>query len=183
LQESYVLRELDLGIHAVQVPNIEKVEEIRDLIKFSKYPPIGSRGFSPFTRNGDYSILGARNLTVESNENQLIVINIENNNVIEKVDYILDHDEIDIVFVGLFDLSKFLGVPGEINHPEVKQFLEKLNKKIIDAGKFPGTISTSVEHMKYLLDIGMKYIVHLVDCEMIKASYTKLVNEFRRITN
>ena len=56
IDESNILRALDIGIHCLQIPNVKSVEDVERIINYSKYPPLGRRGFSPFTRAGNYSI-------------------------------------------------------------------------------------------------------------------------------
>ena len=87
-----------------------------------------------------------------------------------------------LIFIGLFDLSKALGIPGEVDDPKVLSLLEDVTKKILDAGKYPGTIATSKEKLNSYVSMGLKYLVYLVDCEMIRSKYQNIVNEFKIIT-
>ena len=52
LDESAILRALDLGPAGVVIPQVQSSEDVRRVIEYSKYPPIGQRGHSPFTRSG-----------------------------------------------------------------------------------------------------------------------------------
>ena len=53
--ESDVLRALDIGASGVIVPHIESVSDRERAISYMKYPPLGIRGFSPYTRAGGFS--------------------------------------------------------------------------------------------------------------------------------
>ena len=170
-------------MHGIQIPNVESIEDLKKIIQFSKYPPDGNRGFSPFTRAGGYSINNAKNLTSIANSNTLIAINVEGEEGVNNIDEFLKVDQLDIIFVGLFDLSKALGIPGEVDDPKVLSLLEDVTKKIIDAGKYPGTIATSKEKLSMFLDFGLKYLVYLVDCEMIRSKYQEVVDQFKEITS
>lgn len=183
INESDILRALDIGVHCIQVPNIETKQDVLDLVELATYPPIGKRGFSPFTRAGNYSIENSTILTGQANENIMIAVNIEGKNAIENIDEILKIKELDIIFIGLYDLSKALGMPGEVDHPKILDYLAELTQKINLAGKFPGTIATSERNMEKFISIGLKYIVYLVDCEMLRMSYQKIRNSFEEIKN
>ena len=183
VNESEILKALDIGMHGIQIPNVESIKDLKKIIQFSKYPPDGNRGFSPFTRAGGYSINNAKNLTSIANSNTLIAINVEGEEGVNNIDEFLKVDQLDIIFVGLFDLSKALGIPGEVDDPKVLSLLEDVTKKIIDAGKYPGTIATSKEKLSMFLDFGLKYLVYLVDCEMIRSKYQKVVDQFKEITS
>tara|TARA_Y100000741_G_scaffold363815_2_gene352979 strand:+ start:1877 stop:2650 length:774 start_codon:yes stop_codon:yes gene_type:complete len=174
------LRSLDIGAHGIQFPNIDSIDHINNIINYCCYPPKGNRGFSPFTRAGNYSIKNAQSLTEKSNKNILKVINIENKNIAENIDDFINQD-IDVFFIGLYDMSKSFGIPGQINDKTFQEYIKKLNKKIINSGKITGTITTDMASLEYYKNIGMKYLVHLVDCEMLNNSYSQIVNYFKKI--
>ena len=178
IDEADILKALDIGVHCIQIPNVNTKSDVERIISLSKYQPIGKRGFSPFTRAGNYSIENSTILTAKANENTLVAINIEGKEAIEDIDNILKIDDLDIIFIGLFDLSKALGTPGEVDNPKVLNYLEKLTVKINKAGKYAGTITTSKEKITSFLNIGLKYIVHLVDCEMLRDSYSNVKQHF-----
>ena len=180
VNQNDTLRSLDIGAHGIQFPNVETLNQIKKIIEYSCYPPLGNRGFSPFTRAGNYSIENAENLTKNSNKNIIKIINVENKEVAENIDDFLDED-IDVFFIGLYDMSKSFGIPGQINDKTFQEYIKKLNKKIIDRGKITGTITTDMASLEYYKNIGMKYLIHLVDCEMLNNSYSQIVNYFKKL--
>ena len=179
--EADILKALDIGMHGVQIPNVTNRGDVKSIINYSKYPPVGDRGFSPFTRAGNYSIENSKTHTSTSNANTLIGINIEGEEGINNLDQILSVDGLDIVFVGLFDLSKALGIPGDVDNPKVEKLLREVTQKILDSGKYPGTIATSKEKMKSYISIGIKYLLYLVDCEMLRSSYSEIISDFKNL--
>lgn len=178
IDEADILKALDIGVHCIQIPNVNTKSDIERIVQLAKYPPLGKRGFSPFTRAGGYSLSGATSLTEKANKNTLIAINIEGVEAIKNIDSILEIECLDIIFIGLFDLSKALGIPGDVENPIVINYLRDLSKKINDSGKYPGTITTSKEKIDDFLDMGLKYIVHLVDCEMLYSAYKDITTHF-----
>lgn len=179
IDEADILKALDIGVHAIQIPNINTKDDVVRVIEYSKYPPIGNRGFSPFTRAGNYVQKNAHSLPEAANNNTLVAINVEGREAIDNIDEILGLVSLDIVFIGLFDLSKALGIPGETNNPKVLELLKNLTLKISKAGKWPGTIATSRAKIPEFLAMGLKYIVYLADCEILSASYSEVVDTFR----
>ncbi len=183
VEESSLLRALDIGCHGIQVPNINTVSQIKNLINYTKYPPEGNRGFSPFTRAGNYSIENAKQITNIANDNTLLGINVEGEEGIQNIDQFLEFKTLDLIFIGLFDISKSLGIPGDVKNKKVKKYLSELSKKINNQKKYPGTIATTIDDLKYYIDIGIKYILYLVDCEILRKSYSDVVIEFEKIKN
>ena len=174
--EEDILKALDIGMHGIQIPNVSKAEDVKKIIEFSKYPPIGNRGFSPFTRSGDYSLSNATKITEIANSNTLIGINVEGVEAINNIEDILKIDQLDIIFIGLFDLSKALGIPGQVEDKQVLKYLEELTEKITKAGKYPGTIATSKTQVKSFISSGLKYILYLVDCEVLRSGYSSVLD-------
>lgn len=181
--EADILRALDIGVHGIQVPNISNVNEIHKIIEFAKFPPIGNRGYSPFTRAGGYSLENASTLPERANNNTLIGINVEGKEAIEKIDSILSIEGLDVVFIGLFDLSKALGIPGRVTDKSVTDYLRKLTVKINESGKYPGTIATNSEQIKTYTAMGIKYLVYLVDCDMVRRAYADICKIFQSVKN
>lgn len=171
---------LDTGMHGVQVPNVDLAEHAREVIRWAKYPPEGERGFSPFTRAGDYSLENGSRLTKIANANTAVILNIEGEHAVSQFDQILNVKGADIIFVGLFDLSKALGIPGQVDDPRVLALLADVVEKSRNAGLHVGTIATSHEKLIRFIDMGMNYIVYLVDCDVLRGAYSNAVDVFRR---
>ena len=47
ISRTAVLRLLDVGAQGVVVPCVETVEEVRELVRYAKFAPLGNRGFCP----------------------------------------------------------------------------------------------------------------------------------------
>lgn len=171
VNEADILKALDIGVHCIQVPNIFKKQQVEELVHYSKFPPVGNRGFSPFTRAAGYTKDNAAIHAQTANNNVMVAINVEGKEAIENIEEILEVEGLDILFIGLFDLSKVLGIPGQTSNPKVLNYLEELTKKINDAGKYPGTITTDHAAIDRFIDMGLKYVVHLADTEILYAGY------------
>lgn len=182
VNEAEILRALDIGAHCIQVPNVTDKNDIKRLIHMAKYPPLGNRGFSPFTRAGGYIGENAAKLVNEANNNVLLAIHIEGKDAFDNLDSILKIDGIDIIFIGLYDLSKSLGIPGDINNPIVLQMLKQSIQKITAAGKTPGSIVTNFDQMKEFINYGLRYITYAVDCDILKRGYKAINDEFARLS-
>lgn len=180
--EAEILRALDVGAHAIHVPNVKSVEDAGRIVGFAKYPPMGDRGFSPFTRAGAYSAANSARLTSEANGNTLVCIHVEGSEAVERIDSFLAVDGIDIIFVGLYDLSKSMGMPGQVDHPSVLAKLQECIDAVLAAGKVPGTIANTPEQMQMMLDRGIRYLTYSVDCEMLGRPYREAASLFHTAT-
>jgi len=170
---------LDIGMHGVQIPNIENAAHANEVIDYSKFPPLGSRGFSPFTRAGGFSMQNASTLMQTANDNTLVILNVEGLEAVNAIDDILSIPGVDVIFVGLFDLSKALGIPGDVDNPILIDTLQNIVEKASRRDKFVGTISTNSERLCSFREMGVKYMVHSVDCEVLHSAYSSVAAKFR----
>ncbi|MBU0591899.1 MAG: aldolase/citrate lyase family protein [archaeon] len=179
LNEALVLRALDIGIHGLQMPNISNSEDATEFVRLAKYPPIGIRGFSPYTKAGLYDFNNGRELTKKANENVLLIANVEGVEGVENIEEISKVKHIDIIFVGLFDLSKSLGIPGDVENPKVMEKLKHVIDVVKKNGKKVGSIASNKKMLKQLMKLDIDYVTYSVDSGMIKEAYSEIVEEFR----
>lgn len=183
LHENEIAKAYDIGAHCVQVPNIRTKKEAQKAVQFSKYPPVGNRGYSPFTRAGGYCLSNAQKLTMHTNAHTLLAIHVEGEEAINNLDRILAVDGIDIIFVGLFDLSVALGIPGDIENPKIVKSLTRIVKKTLQTKKIAGTIATNTTQLQQCIASGIAYIAYSVDCDIIARSYKKITRNFHKLVN
>lgn len=181
VNENEILKALDIGAHCLHIPNVTTKKEILRAISYAKYPPLGKRGFSPFTRAGGYSPLHVTQITDWANAHTLLAVHIEGTDALENIDEILQIPELDIVFIGLFDLSKSLGIPGQVDHPKVIKLLKKTIAKINQSGKISGTIATNSNQLERCIQYGIRYITYSVDCDIIRARFLEITAHFRSL--
>ncbi len=180
LVSSEILKFLDVGAHGIQIPNINTIHEVKKFIEYAKYPEEGNRGFSPFTRSGNYIPNDILNYTNKQNEEIILGINIEGKESINNIDEMLQFKSIDLFFIGLYDLSKSMGIPGDVKNKKLLLELEKLIKKIKLKNKFVGTIVTDDSDIKYFLDLGIDFLLNHVDAAVLKKTYSNSVNLFNK---
>jgi 4-hydroxy-2-oxoheptanedioate aldolase len=89
------------------------------------YPPLGVRGFGPALATSLYGLSGA-DYAKFADENVLVVVIIEQKRAVENVEAIASVPGVDVLFVGVNDLSFSLGVGGRTTDPLVEQALEKV---------------------------------------------------------
>lgn len=175
--ESEILRVLDSGASGVMVPHIESVKDREKAISYIKYPPIGIRGFSPYTRAGGYT--SRKEHTMAENRKTVSAIIIEGIEGIKNIERIIDDKELDIVYIGTYDLSVALGVPGDVKNQKVMKTLEKCVEKIINKNKAAGTLFHTLDELKYFKDLGMQLLCYKVDASVLFDEYNLI---FKYIT-
>ena len=179
INESLILRALDIGVHGVQLPNISTVEDAEKFVQFAKYPPIGIRGFSPYTKAGLYDVSNGKKMPMIANENTLLIANVEGEEGMQNLEDIVQVEGIDVVFIGLFDMSKSLGITGDVENPRVISKLDEAIKMIHKHGKKVGSIASNLKMLETLKSKKIDYLTYSVDTGMIKESYVNMINSFK----
>ena len=69
------------------------------------------------------------------NNNIIVIAQLEDIEVLENIDDILAVDGIDFFASGPQDIAQSMGLPGQPNHPKVKEFENKVINHVHNAGK------------------------------------------------
>jgi 2-dehydro-3-deoxyglucarate aldolase len=127
-----IKRVLDAGAGGVIVPMINSRSQAEDAVAAVKYPPTGKRsvgisraqGFGPEFQ--DY--------VKRANDETIVIVQIEHKDAVSDVDAILAVTGVDAFIVGPYDLSGSMGIPGQLDDPQVQKALIK----VAAAGKKAG---------------------------------------------
>ena len=173
------LQVLDQGAKGVVVPHINSKESAQFFVSTTKYYPSGSRGFTPFSKAGGFTNTNVDSYVQKAIKETLNIIIIESQEGLNSLEDILTVDDIDVVYFGAYDLSQALGCPGDIKNPKVintiKQGVDLVNK----SGKYAGGfVPQSKEDVKWLLDMGMKFITYEVDSSIMHTHVQGISNWF-----
>jgi 2-dehydro-3-deoxyglucarate aldolase/4-hydroxy-2-oxoheptanedioate aldolase len=115
---------LDAGSRGVMAPMVESGDDVRRLVEAAKYPPAGRRGFGVLM--SDDLADGAAAFAERSNREGLVIAQIESPRGIENAEEIVAVAGVDVVWLGQFDLSLALGIPGQFGHHEYLAAVERL---------------------------------------------------------
>ncbi|MBD1837692.1 aldolase [Coleofasciculus sp. FACHB-64] len=173
-----IQRALDIGSAGVQVPQIETQSDAADVVRGAKYSPLGSRGLSFYTRAGVYAAAGTQ-ITNQLNEESLIVVHVEGIRGVENIEEIVSVPHIDVIFLGPYDLSQSLGIPGQVQDSRVIELMQKCVTTICKAGKSAGTFADNPETAKQWIDAGVQYITLGVDVGIFLRACEALVKAVR----
>ena len=154
----HILQVLDRGVMGVQVPHVNTAEDARRVVAAVKYHPLGQRGLAAGTRAAAYDAHGTlADYVKAANEATLIAIQLEDEAAIRNIDELLQVENIDVFFIGPSDLSQSMGHPGNPRAPAVAAAIDGGFRKMVAAGRTPGTPATT-ENVREVLGKGVRYI-------------------------
>ncbi|MFO1001290.1 MAG: aldolase/citrate lyase family protein [Planctomycetaceae bacterium] len=159
----FIARTLDMGAMGIMVPMVESAEQAIKIVESAKYPPIGRRGAAFGIAHDDYSGGDIVEKVTTANSETHLIAQIETAAGVENVDAIAAVPGIDVLWIGHFDLSNSLGIPGEFEHPRFQQALTSVLAACARHGKVPGFMAGSISNGKSLLDQGFRMLAYSGD--------------------
>jgi 2-keto-3-deoxy-L-rhamnonate aldolase RhmA len=158
LQYSLVARALDVGAQGIIFPRVESPELLERAVSWTKFPPVGIRGFGLAPMHVDYAPMSMSQIIEHVNANTLVVLQIETMRAFEARNELLSVPGIDAVMVGPADLSVSLGVPGDFLNPKMVDTIEKIIESCRAHGVWPGIQARAVQVAKFWRDRGMLFL-------------------------
>lgn len=158
LQYSLIARALDCGAQGVIFPRVESVELLEQAISWTKFPPVGIRGFGLGAPQIDYQRATFTDIIEHMNSNTMVVLQIETSRAVEMRDELLSVPGIDAVMVGPADLSISLGVPGDFQHPKMVEAMEAVRDSCNAHGIAPGTQTRTPQLAQFWKSRGMRFL-------------------------
>jgi 2-keto-3-deoxy-L-rhamnonate aldolase RhmA len=150
-------RAADMGAEGIMVPMVDTAEEAKALVANIKYPPVGRRGVALGVAHDGYASSGtvADRLNA-ANDRICLFAQIETAAGAENVDAIAAVEGVDCLWVGHFDLSASLGIPGQFEHPRFLAAIEATAAACRKHGKALGRLvpdaATGVTYSGYGFD-------------------------------
>ncbi len=163
LNQPLILRALDTGADGVQIPQINNKEAAQLAAASTRYYPYGDRGVCRCIRAAGYSHIPATDYFEMANQETLTIVHIEGIDGVKQIDKILEVPNIDVIFLGPYDLSQSVGCPGKVNDPKVVGAMEEIIRKTREAGKYAGTYADNVEAIKHWTECGVQYVASYID--------------------
>lgn len=133
-----VLKLLDVGVQGLIVPNVHSTDEVRELVSYAKYYPLGQRGFCPSRKDGwGFDGYGSVPETMAHfNSETLVIPQCETVGALDAIEEICALDGVDGIFVGPYDLSISMGIPGMFDSAEFQSAIDRIVSACHEAGKF-----------------------------------------------
>ena len=123
---NWIARALDAGAEGVMVPMVESAAQAESIVEAMRYPPAGRRGAAFGFAHDHYSDQPVAEKVDHANARNLTIAQIESERGVEHADAIAAVDGIDVIWIGHFDLSNFMGIPGQFDSPVFNQAVDHI---------------------------------------------------------
>ena len=153
---NFIGRVLDMGAMGIMVPMVESAEQAARIVRAAKYPPDGRRGAAFGIAHDDYRGGDILRTIAAANREQILIAQIETAAGLDCVEEIAAVEGIDVLWIGQFDLTSSLGIPGQFDSPRFKEAVERVSRACRDNNKTAGYMSLSAEEGKRMLAAGFQ---------------------------
>ena len=172
---AWLARALDLGARGVMIPMVESAEQARSIVQACRYPPAGRRGAAFGFAQDDYTGGDVAAKVQRANERTLVIAQIETERGLDRVDEVAAVDGVDVLWVGQFDLSNFLGIPGQFDDPRFDQALRRVVQVATQHGKAAGFMASDGAWIDRVRALGYTMIAVGTDQGLYGAAVRSLV--------
>ena len=129
------------------VPMVNTPDDAIKIVRSSKYPPQGKRGAGFGFAHDNYINQSPLSYIEKANNSLINIIQIETKQGLENVKEIASVDGVDCLWVGHFDLTNFLGIPGDFSS---KIYLDAINEIVAAANTYKKSLGIMVNNKQEL---------------------------------
>ena len=158
-----IKRVMDAGAHGIIVPNVNSEDDAVSAVKAVRYPPAGIRGVGLWRAQG-YGYDFEKYKEWQAAES-VVIVQIEHIEGVNNLEAILRTKGVDGFIIGPYDLSASLGIPGEFEHSDFKNAIDKVNCVSRQMNALMGThvVMPDVSEVKKKIEEGYRFIAFSID--------------------
>ncbi|MEZ5657419.1 MAG: aldolase/citrate lyase family protein [Burkholderiaceae bacterium] len=171
----FIARALDVGATGIMVPMVESAEQARAIVQACRYPPQGRRGAAFGFAHDDYSGGDVLPKMRAANRRTLIAAQIETEHGLAACEEIAAVDGIDVLWLGHFDLSNFMGIPGRFDDPVFDQAMRGVADIAARHGKAAGIMVSDQRWLARSLEAGYTMIALGTDMGLLSRGLASLM--------
>ncbi|KQP23446.1 aldolase [Pseudorhodoferax sp. Leaf267] len=179
----YVARVLDGGALGIIAPHIESSEDAERIVRAAKFPPLGHRSFSAALPHFQYQSVDAGEMFSALDDATMVIAMVESAKGLEAVDRIAAVPGVDVVFIGTNDLCASLGVPGQLDHPLVRDAYAYAMQACQRHGKSLGIggLAGSPALLARYVALGAQYVSTGTDLSFLLGAATAKARQLREL--
>jgi 2-keto-3-deoxy-L-rhamnonate aldolase RhmA len=171
---------LDLGAAGLMAPQMETAAQAAAFASSAIYPPAGTRGaFFGLARDDYRPVPDLTTRMEEANANLLLIALVESATGVDNVDAIAAVDGVDVIWLGQFDLTLSMGIPGEFEHPRFRDAVATVVAACNRWGKAAGFMATTPDDARLALERGFRCIAFSNDVRIYRSGLTDGIAQVR----
>jgi 4-hydroxy-2-oxoheptanedioate aldolase len=179
----YICRVLDGGAMGIITPHIRSATEARAMVELVKFPPLGHRSAGGALPHYQYRNFPMNETYAAMNDATSLVVMLETVAALENVEEVIAVEGVDILLVGSNDLCAEMGIPGQFDHPRLKQAFSRSIAAASAVGKHVGVggLASRDDLMTQFVRIGARFVSTGTDLAFLIGACTERAGFVRDI--
>jgi 2-dehydro-3-deoxyglucarate aldolase/4-hydroxy-2-oxoheptanedioate aldolase len=166
----FIARALDVGVLGVMVPMVNSAREAAEIVACTRYPPEGRRGAAFGFAHDEYEGGDVVAKMAAIHARTLVIAQIETVDGLDDVEAIAAVPGIDALWVGHFDLTNFMGIPGQFQHPDYLAAIARIVSACAAHGKAAAFLATDDSWAHEYKAHGFRLFAYGLDQAMLGAA-------------
>jgi 2-keto-3-deoxy-L-rhamnonate aldolase RhmA len=182
-QVAMIQRLLDGGALGVIAPDIRTAAQAREVVKAAKYPPLGARGFATALPHFQFRSPPAKDAHPLLDAATMVIVQFESAQGVDNADEIFAVEGVDMVLFGTNDLTADMGIPGEYEHPKVRDAYARAIAAAKKHGKHVGVggLASRPKLTAEFVKMGARYVSTGSDLGFLLAAATEQAKQVRAL--
>jgi 2-keto-3-deoxy-L-rhamnonate aldolase RhmA len=175
----FIARACDMGAEGIMLPMVGSVAEAKHIVESVKYHPAGKRGVGLQIAHDRYRPGSVADKFTAANQRTTIFCQIETAEGVENADAMAALDGVDCLWVGHFDLSVSLGVPGDFANPIFTDAIARVAAATQKHGKALGRLVPDVATGIEVNNLGFDFVCYSGDVWVLHNALAAAISELR----
>ena len=175
----FLARTMDAGALGVMVANVEDADQARSVVDAVKFAPLGGRGVGLGGAHNDYLNPNPAEYFKRSNENTTVICQIESVKGVDHVEAIAAVPGVDVVWIGHFDLTQSMGIPGQFDDPRFAAALARVVAAANKHGKLAAIQPGSLDQARAWVKHGFHFMSYNVDVAVYRNALRNELDQVR----
>ena len=179
----YICRVLEGGALGIIAPHVRSADEARAVVRAAKFSPLGERSNAGGLPHLHFRSFSAPEAYAALNEATMVMVQFESAAALDKTEEIVAVDGVDLVLVGLNDLLADWGIPGQYDHPRVREAYAGTIAACRRHGKHCGVggLATRPDLVADFVRMGARYVSTGTDLAFLLSACTARAKQVREI--
>jgi 2-dehydro-3-deoxyglucarate aldolase/4-hydroxy-2-oxoheptanedioate aldolase len=178
----FIARALDIGMMGIMVPMVESAEVARHIVSCARYPTTGRRGSAfGITPHDSFSNRPVGEMQKLANERTLVICMAETPKGVENVDAIAATEGVDMIWLGHFDLTSFMGIPAKFDDPRFTSAVEAIAAACEKHGKTAAYVAANEALAKEFHAKGYRCLAYSNDVQVLQAALAQGIAALKKL--
>lgn len=174
-----ILKILDVGAKGLIIPQVKTAEDVREIVRYGKYQPIGERGVAGQRANGfGYDMRPTlEEYFARENDNTLLIPQCETVECLSDIENIAGIEGIAGIFIGPYDLSTAMKIPGQFSNPDFLEAVRRIIRACHELGKFTMIYCDNSAKAREYFSMGVDSTAIGLDIGVMAEGYRRIIGE------